>query len=284
VPETFADKLALALKALSMTRARLASDLGVDKSVVGKWVKGTARPSAHNLARLSAVIARRVDRFNSLDWDLDGPTFSRLFGAREADAESREATGLPIRLLPEILASTKLRGSAYAGFYRSTRPFAAEPGRFIHDHAIVRVGDDGLMTIKMNTGGVVIDGWLTPLQDRVFCVASEMTSGSLVFGVLNGVGGLKVNVIDGIVLSAILDAGRTPTATAIIFHRIGDLGDDPQADEHRLAELGAADPVAPEGSVPEALANHLLRDVGPAAHAEGGDLFLRMPISRSFAR
>ncbi len=282
--ETFADKLALALKALSMTRARLAADLGVDKSVVGKWVKGSARPSAHNLARLSAVIARRVDRFNSLDWDLDGPAFARLFGARGVDVEPREATGLPIRLLPEILASTKLRGAAYAGFYRSTRPFAAQPGRFIHDHAIVRVGDDGLMTINMNTGGVLIDGWLTPLQDKLFCVASEMTSGSLVFGVLNGVGGLKVNVIDGIVLSAILDAGRTPTATAIIFDRIGDLGPDPEADDRRLAELGGGDPVAPEGSVPKALAEHLLRDIGPAAHALGGDLFLRMPISRSFAR
>ncbi len=282
--ETFADKLALALKALSTTRARLAADLGVDKSVVGKWVKGSARPSAHNLAALSAVIARRVDRFNSLDWDLEGPAFSRLFGARDAEGDPGQATGLPIRLLPEILASTKLRGSAYAGVYKSTRPFAAQPGRFIHDHAIVRVGDDGLMTINMNTGGVLIDGWLTPLQDRVFCIASELTSGSLVFGLLNGVGGLKVNVIDGIVLSAILDAGRTPTATAIIFHRIGDLGPDRDSDDLRLAELGAADPVAPEGSVPKALAEHLLRDVGPAAHALGGDLFLRMPISRSLAR
>ena len=280
--DTFADKLAFALKALSTTRARVAADLGVDKSVVGKWVNGSARPSAHNLARLSDRVASRVNRFNSLDWELEGAAFARLFGGRESGSTS--SSGLPIRLMPEILAGTKLRGSAYVGLYRSTRPFAAEPGRFIHDYALVRLTNDGLMSIYMNTGGVLIDGWLTPLQDRIFCVASEMTSGSLVFGLLNGAGGLRVNVMDGIVLSAILDAGRTPTATAIIFHRIRDLDEDSQVDDRWLAERGAEDPLAPEGSIAADLAAYLLRDVGPAAHEIGGDLFLRMPIARSLAR
>jgi hypothetical protein len=42
--------------------------------------------------------------------------------------------------------------------------------------------------------------------------------------------------------------------------------------------------VAPEGSVPEPLARHLVRDIGPASLAAGGDWLLAMPIARSLSR
>lgn len=77
-----------------------------------------------------------------------------------------------MRLLPEILSATRFRGPAYEGFYRSTRPFGAEPGRFIHDTAIIRTEPNGLLRLGMSTGGVVVDGWMFPLQDRVFCMGS----------------------------------------------------------------------------------------------------------------
>jgi hypothetical protein len=40
--EPFCRKLELVLKALSTSRGRLAADLGVDKSIVGRWVSRTA--------------------------------------------------------------------------------------------------------------------------------------------------------------------------------------------------------------------------------------------------
>lgn len=56
----FSDKFTLALKALSLSRGRLAADLGVDKSVVGRWATGVMTPSAHNMSRLTALIAGQV--------------------------------------------------------------------------------------------------------------------------------------------------------------------------------------------------------------------------------
>jgi hypothetical protein len=69
-----------------------------------------------------------------------------------------------------------------------------------------------------------------------------------------------------------------------MFERIGDLSGDRQADEVRFGELAARDPLAPDGSIPDDLQAHLLRDVGPAARALGGDLLLSMPLSRSMTR
>ena len=101
------------------------------------------------------------------------------------------------------------------------------------------------------------------------------------FGIFNGSAALKVTALDGIMMTAIFDAGRTPTATAMVFERIGDLTGDVEADDREFAAIAQRDPMAPEGSVPEALRAHLVRDIGPAQLALGGDWLLRMPVARS---
>ena len=63
----FTARLELILKALSLTRGRLAAELGVDKSLVGRWVSGAVKPSALNLERLTAFVARRQPGFTLLD-------------------------------------------------------------------------------------------------------------------------------------------------------------------------------------------------------------------------
>ena len=67
----FGAKLDLVLKALSMSRGRLAAELRVDKSLVGRWVAGSVTPSAHNLANLTLLIAAKCDGFSMLDWELN---------------------------------------------------------------------------------------------------------------------------------------------------------------------------------------------------------------------
>jgi transcriptional regulator with XRE-family HTH domain len=57
---SFSDNLRLVLELLSMSAARLASELAVDKSVVSRWLNGSVQPSAHNLSRLSAFVASRL--------------------------------------------------------------------------------------------------------------------------------------------------------------------------------------------------------------------------------
>lgn len=286
--EPFAKKLELVLKVMSMSRARLAANLGVDKSVVGRWVSGAVQPSAHNFSLLSALIAQSIPGFTALDWDRSLPAFADLIGANLEAVSGRNPAsallGLPLVGMDQFLAATDLRGEAYEGFFRSTRPYVMAPGRFVHDHGIVRRDANGLLRIRIGTGGTVVDGWVLPLGHQLFVVAIDVISGAVLFGLFNGVGTPRAEVVDGLVLAPSLDAGRTPTAHAMVFERIGDLSDDPEADDRRFLELASLDPVAPEGSVPEALRRHLIADFGPTAAALGGELLLRMPLAKSIAR
>src|SRR5687768_7112169 len=67
--EPFSAKLSFVLKAFSMSRGRLAADMGIDKSVVGRWVTGAVVPTEHNLMLLTAQFAQRAPKFTSLSWD-----------------------------------------------------------------------------------------------------------------------------------------------------------------------------------------------------------------------
>lgn len=283
--EPFSEKLNLVLKAFSMSRGRLAADLAVDKSVVGRWVTGTVKPTAHNLSLLTALVARKLPGFTSLDWDRSLSALAELLGADPASVPGlAPPAGLQFAVLDQVHATTTLRGAAYEGFFRSTRPFITMPGRFLHDHCMIRLDPAGLLRINMGTGGTFFTGWLMPLQNQLFCIAEDLTSGALFFCIMNGVATARADVMDGVSVSAALDTGRTPTAMAMILERIGDLSGDREADDAHFAELAARNPVAPEGSVSDAVRDHVSRDVGPAALAAGGDWLLQMPLSRSMAR
>ncbi|MGI8840254.1 MAG: hypothetical protein ACR2F8_05670 [Caulobacteraceae bacterium] len=286
MPLTFAVKLEFVLKALSMTRGQLAASLRVDKSIVGRWVTGAVKPSAHNLSKLTALVAERVGGFTILDWDRDLDNLASVLGV-EANMPGVAAfgagEGLKLLLLDQVMATTAKRANAYEGFFRSTRPYAQAPGRFLHDQMMIRRHECGLLRFEMSTAGVSTVGWLLPLRDQLFVIGAELTSDSFVFGILNGVNTLRAGAVDGLLLNCALDIGRTPTACAAIFERVGDLTDDDAADDLRFTEMAKSEALAPEGSVPEAIARHLIRDVGAASLAMGGDWLLRLPLARSMS-
>ena len=286
--EPFADKLTMVLKSLSLSRAQLAADLGVNKSVVTRWASGATEPTSHNLARLSDLVARRLPGFTALDWDQDLAALATRLRFQNAwrlpPAVSVRGEGLPMPFMGQILARTASRGPTFEGFFRSTRPFAARPGEFLHDHCMVRMDPNGLLRLSQATGGVFVDGWVLPMQEQLFVIGTQYTTGDLVFAVLNTVNSPRADVLDGLILSPVLDSERTPTATAIVLERIEDLSGDRAADDARFTALAAKPWVAPDGSVPQSLREYLARDVGPAAQAIGGDWLLRMPLSRSLAR
>ena len=271
-----------------MSRGRLASELGVDKSAVGRWVAGTVEPSSYNLAQLTALVAARVDGFTSLDWDRDLDGLADVLGVDPPGQTRRQAPhfgdGLPLALLEQSLLTTRLRGSAYEGFFRSTRPYASHPGSFVHDQIMLHSDANGLLRLSMRSGGVSVEGWVLLLQNQLFCIGAELTSGACVFAIINGVNTIKAGLLDGLILSCALDVGRTPTASAAVFERTGDLTGDPEVDERRFAELAAEPLEATEESLSEEVRNHLVRDIGPAQLAQGGDWLLRSPIVRSLSQ
>lgn len=286
--EAFHSKLAFALKALSISRGTLAAELGIDKSVVGRWVSGQVRPSSHNLSRLSAYIATRVGGFNTLDWERPISGLAQMLGASPEVAHQaagvRRADVVQLPLVAESRATTVRRGSAYEGIFRTTRPYAQYPGHFMHDVILIRRGDDGDLRFLLINGGVKVEGVVLLLQNQLFIISAEQTSGAYAFAILNGVNTVQAGVLDGLMLWCSLDAARSPTASAILLERIGDLTDDPAADDARFAELCGMDSLAPEGSLAPEIVDHLIRDLGPSQIANGGDWLLTLPLSRSLAR
>jgi hypothetical protein len=286
----FSAKLDLALKALSMSRGRLAADLGVDKSLVGRWASGAVMPSEHSLSLLTQLIASKRAGFTMLDWDRELEGLAGVFGVEmTALAEPSKATpapgaGLPLPFLDSARTTTARRGGAYEGFWRSTRPSVVMPGRFFHDVGMFRREADGLLNSRMGGSGLSFEGWLIPAEGQLFSIMFDTVGNTPIFLVLNGTPLPKAESLDGLVMAASLNAARTPAAYPIIFERIGDLSGDRAADDAKCQELIAADNLAPEGSISAEVQQHLLRDFGPKAAEEGGDLILISQVSSVFAR
>lgn len=279
----FARKLDLVLKALSMSRARMAADLAVDKSLVGRWVSGKVIPSAHNLSRLTALIAERRPGFTLLDWDRDLEGLGQSLGI-EPEAKSQTFDWAPPEIFGEALQGVAARGWIYEGIWRSTRPSSDLPGRFLHDHCLIRRGDSGLLSFKTGVEGVSFEGWAMLLQHQLFSVAADRAHGTLLFSIFNGVARQKAQVLDGITLACLRDAGGSPAASSCLLERVADLTGDAAEDDRRYEALIKAQgfPLAPEGSVPEAVRAHLTREADPASMGLGG--LLRMYFGQSMAR
>ena len=288
----FALKLALALKALTISNGRLAADLSVDKSIVNRWVSGRVRPSTHNLALLTSHLATRIAGFSLLDWELDEAAFADLVRQQRATALKASATGPfdamlgawpPRSVLDEAIGVTTARGWAYEGFWRSTRLSNEAPGRFAHDQVLMRRSANGLLELRFAVVEMRFEGIGLPNQTQLVGMSVDAESGVFVFAVYNGVLRHRADVLDGICLTYTRNAGGTPVASACVLERIGDLDGDPAIDDARLEALAAQHPLAPEGSIPENIRAHLFRDIGPAAFAAGGEAMLAMPFARSIS-
>src|SRR5215212_11278677 len=89
-------KLELLLAAFNLSRARLAQKIGVDKSIVSRWVSGGSVPSEHNLSRLTDATATLCPGFGRADWSLDEVAFRAKLGVvptvhAGAETSDREA-------------------------------------------------------------------------------------------------------------------------------------------------------------------------------------------------
>ncbi len=283
----FAEQLRLVLKVLSLSSAQMAAAVEVDKSVVSRWLSGVVEPSAHNMARLTAVVAVRAPGFTTLDWERSPESLVQRLGADPAaiPALRQRAEGvLPLNLWDQILTTSALRGKAYEGFFRVTRPSLLERGGFIVEYGIVAPHPSGLWRFRLGSFGAMLEGWMLPLHDQINFVGADIASGVLMFGIFNGVGAAQVDAVDGLILSPSLDAGRSPTAMAAISEHLEDLSGDAEKDERRFAELIERRQIVPPEEIDEAIQRRLLRDAGPTFFRAGGTLLLQMPIEGTLAR
>jgi hypothetical protein len=108
-----------------------------------------------------------------------------------------------------------------------------------------------------------------------------LTPMSLVF---RGVSLPRAIVLDGLLMLAALDAGRTLGALPIVLERLGDLSGDSTADDIHCLNLAdlAPDPIEPLGDA--ALRARIFRDTGPNAAQVGGAGFLSVGAHDSLSR
>jgi hypothetical protein len=290
-PDAFPAKLDLVLKALSMSRGRLAADLGVDKSLVGRWASGAVTPSAHSLENLTRLVSSKRPGFTMLDWDRDLGGVAKVFGLELAAAPPVQArtngsstSGLPLPGLDIARMVTERRAATYEGFWRSTRPSIAMPGKLFHDYGMIRRTTDGLLQFQMGGSGLLFDGWMLPVEGQLFAILFDTVGQTPVFLIFNGVALHKATQLDGLILAAALNAARTPSAYPVVMERLGDLSGDREADDAHMQEMLQRDTKADEDTS-EVLRKHLIRNIGPDAVAAGtGELFLLSTWANSMSR
>jgi hypothetical protein len=284
----FSNKLDLVLKALSMSRGRLAAELGVDKSLVGRWASGAVTPSPVNLENLTRLVATKHDGFTMLDWDRDMNSLAGAFGVDgplngpPTSALGGNPEALPQPLLEMARMTTQRRGAAYEGFWETTRPSIMMPGKFFHDRGLIRKAANGLLEFKVGGAGLLFEGWLLPAEGQLFAILFDTVGQTPIFVIFNGVPLPKANLLDGIVMAAALNAARTPSAYPIVMNRVGDLTGDRDLDDARVREMLDTDPLASD--VSDEIQKHLIRDIGPAAAEHGGDMFLLSPMITTLSR
>ena len=284
-PDSFADKLALVLKTLSMSRTGLASALNVDKSLVGRWAAGTVIPSEHNLANLTRFIATQVDGFTMLDWERELVGFSQRLGVEMAPPADAPSPGLGADIIPpgiyeEGLRGAKVRGSAYEGFWRTTRSSSDLPGRYLRDITMIRRRPDGLIGFTTGIERERYEGLALLLGHQFFSIGWDAEQHTLMFAIFNGVARQRAEMLDGLSIATLRDAGSSPACSACVMERVGDLSGDVAADdEYFTDEVEALDPLVPPEEVSQQVRDHLANTVTPDAPG-----LMRMFFATSMAR
>lgn len=227
---------------MQMSRGTAAAKLQVDKSLVGRWAAGAVHPNDHNLSRITRLIAEHCPGFTGVDWGRNLADFAGLLGLDPALAaaavEPRPDTRLPLQSLAMAREETLRRGSAYEGLWRTTRASMLMRDKVFHDYGLIRRADEGLLEVTMAGSGLGFAGWAFPMEGNLFAVLDQTVGFTPLFLIFRGVSLPKATMLEGIGLMAAIDAGRTPAAFPILLERIGELSDDPTADEARCRDLG----------------------------------------------
>lgn len=240
----FAPRFRLALHALRLSRVAVAATLQVDKSLVGRWCSGAVNPNDHNLNRVTRLVAEQFPHFTTLDWQRNLADFTALLGLDAAAAMNLMArpgdVALPnLRFLEMAKEESRKRGSAYEGFWRTTRPSMLMRDKVFHDYGMIRSNQTGMLEVVMAGSGLDFSGWAFTLEGNLFAILDQAQGFTPLFLIFRGTPLPRAMQLEGVGLLAAMDAGRTPMAFPLILERIGDLSGDAATDEATCRELGS---------------------------------------------
>jgi len=266
--EGFADRLQLALKAVNLSPAALGSAVGVDKSVVSRWLSGKVKPSGHNLTRIAIEIARRHPGFTTLDFDLPAAELRRALGLHEPvppQGSLDSVLSLPFGVIEATRAQVAWRGVEYFGHYDAYYWSYTQPGRIVRCCLMLHQVD-GLLAVRYGAQDMDFHGWALLLEGRLYMVMSEIRHQEMMFVVTNAGQHPRASIISGIMLGSVA-GNMLPTASAMICLRSGDVSgmaaDDHAEYEHRAAEDPFIEPEDVPVSVRDRLSGLRPRGKGP---------------------
>jgi len=288
-----AGKIGLVLKAMNASRGRVAVELGVDKSLVGRWVKGAVTPSEHNLGRLTDLVGRRLPGFKRANWELPDAAFAAAVGlpqladwTSDSDAELDPLRDGGLGIAARARHEAARYGQAYPGFYRLFRQSFSNSGVVLVGAVqILRQGDE--LFLRHSDGLLSYRGKLDILGCQVYGVLGECTERDMMmFLVLNGVTANRALNLDGLVTTVSGDKTHTPISSIVVLQRQGGLSEEGiQNEEVWRCEVEAALAANREGSagaqLPQSMRNLLACRVGMQGPDGCVDHVLRLPPNRS---
>lgn len=219
--DDFAPKLRLALLRANLSRAQLAQRVGVDKSVVARWLNGALQPSDHRLGSLTATLARDLAGFGRADWALAAADFARRIGL----AAPEEAPGPGVPAAAPILGRAQSWAAEarertdpmYAGLWAMVFPAPTLGGRIYC--AAARISNPpGAMALQFEYGnGAMLHnrGPAFAIEGRLWVVMETMTRRDTLASLfMQGVVDEPALILDGL-----LTARRNTAAPALFCSR-----------------------------------------------------------------
>jgi transcriptional regulator with XRE-family HTH domain len=228
--EVFADNLKLVMERLNLSRVELAHRLGVEKSIVRRWVLGGARPSEANLSLLTALVAREVEGFTRAHWQEPADRIAVVLGLAPA-APATHAAGFA-DLLPHFAARAEAGqplgldryGGLWVQFYAPIAPAGVRP---IFCGGVKIALEHGRLWYHVSDGarGVWTGGGPAFAADgRLWVLLEEYRGRSdLCTIVYNGSAGQKAMIVDGLALARAANAGGVPVCGRFTLVRLADL-------------------------------------------------------------
>ena len=272
-----------------VSNGRLAADLGVDKSVVGRWLSGSVSPSTYNLSRLTQYLAIQLPGFTLHDWERPYSEFRGRLMPGEPAIEPPVRSGDIGQARAQSLVEVEREGSAYPGMYAHFRMAFRNTGEVLVELLIIWREGERLLFRSFDpsfshTGEVFI------VRHQLFFVGEDdARADGLMCMIANGVSGQKAYRTDGIALGVAGDRHRTPGACMIVMQRIADLADEETVPPREVlvaicGRMKAAFADGRTGDIAGPLIRAVIRPVVGQRNATGGlDHFLRAPMDRSVA-
>lgn len=278
IPDDFGARLKLTLKIISLSPAALASAVGVDKSVVSRWLSGKVVPSGHNLSRVSTEIARRRPGFSTLSFEAPAEDFRVAIGLTAPAANQQRAPDpnmlpIPYELIDDSRHEVARRGDEYFGHYDLYYWSFTQPGRIVRMAVMLRPAL-GLIEARYGAKGFEFRGWALLLLNRLYFQLAELRHEAMLFMVTNAGQQPNAALISGIILGP-CDGTLQPTASPTLLRRVADISGDMAGDDAEFERRSGRDPFSPADLVPASVGSLLVRLRAGAGPLENG--WFRVP-------